>query len=163
MSFEPHIIADFLAMYLGEKLGSGIAREVYDYKPGSIQGHDCVVKVEVDQKCDFQNVAEYTLWEQASPHLRKFLAPVFNISPGGRILIMAKCEPCPKHLIPAKFPSVLRDLHEENIGLFDGKPVAMDYGRHIAATMASNSKAMRALDKAETTCFIKLPSTLPPA
>lgn len=138
-------VQDLLSM-LGEPVGSGVDRAVFHW-PFEINGYPAVVKVTTGAY-DFQNVAEWHLWQAASDHLRPHLAPVLAVSPRGTLLWMVRCEPCPSHLIPSKMPAVLRDLHRNNIGLFQGRPVALDYGRHVAAQMASNAKAMRNLDKA---------------
>ena len=127
-------LRDFL---LGERLGFGVDREVYVYRPDP----RLVIKLQVGEY-DFQNVAEWNLWVNASAALRKHLAPVHDISPTGAVLLQARCEPCPEHLIPAKMPKVLADLHKDNLGLYEGRPVAVDYGRHLAYAMSANAKAM---------------------
>lgn len=139
---------DLLLRLLGPRLGSGVDREVFPwYGPDTDQ--KLVVKLAYGEY-DFQNVAEWQLWQEATPNLRQWLAPVRGISPGGRALWMVYCEPCPSHLLPLKMPAVLRDLHRDNIGLYEGRPVALDYGRHVAAALAANMKAMRRLDRADT-------------
>lgn len=142
-------VQDLLAKLCGEPLGSGIDRAVYEW-PWEINGWRAVVKITTGEY-DFQNVAEWHLWQSSTANLQRYLAPVLGISPGGRCLWMAYCEPCPADLRPEKLPKVLRDLHGGNIGWLNGNPVVMDYGRHVAAALASNMKlAMRRLDKGTT-------------
>lgn len=135
---EPDTINDLLGLFLGECLGSGIARHVFVFKFNS----DYVVKIEHGEE-DFQNIAEWELWRTASDTLRKHLAPCIMISKNGKVLIQRRTEECPTHLLPRKMPAVLGDLHAENFGIIDGAVVARDYGRHRALAMTANAKAMR--------------------
>lgn len=128
-------------LFLGPYIGGGVARKVFAYGPDPL---NWVVKIE-DEERDFQNVAEWGLWNTARTPLRHWLAPCFYISPCGLALLQARCEPCPVHLIPTKVPKVLGDLHEGNWGLFNKKPVVLDYGRHLALTLTANAKSMKAL------------------
>lgn len=130
-------------LILGEHLGGGVAREVYAFRPWPDQ---YVVKVQTDsafEDHDYQNIAEWTLWENASEDLAEYLAPLISISPCGGALLQVRCEPCPRHLIPKKLPKVLGDLHEGNFGVFKGRVVVMDYGRNYALRMTANAKLMR--------------------
>lgn len=136
---NPEALDDLADLVLGAKLGEGVDRETYEY---GLAPDDYVVKVQRGEY-DWQNIAEWQLWVNAPPKLRKHLAPIMAISRGGRVLVMARCEPCPTHLLPKRMPSVLSDLHADNIGLYQGKPVAMDYGRHLAAMMAANASVMK--------------------
>jgi hypothetical protein len=135
------------SLFLGKHLGSGIARDVYEYRPHP-SGY--VVKVErrdPDEGLDFQNIAEWELWSNSATALTKWLAPVIALSPDGRCLLQARCEPCPKHMLPKRVPSILGDCHSGNFGLYKSKVVLMDYGRNLAMTIAANAKAMRDLHK----------------
>lgn len=136
--------AKVAGLFLGEFLGGGIARRVYAYRPEPMH---FVVKVQTDgagEDHDYQNIAEWTLWcESRGKPLEEYLAPCLALSPCGGSLLQVRCEPCPRHLLPAKVPKVLGDLHTANFGIFEGRPVVMDYGRNYAIRMAANAKAMR--------------------
>lgn len=105
-----------------------------------------VVKVETGERLDFQNIAEWAMWQASSKALARWLAPCIFISPNGRVLLQARCEPCPAHMIPKKVPKVLADLHQKNFGILDGKVVLMDYGRNLALTLTANAKQMTLVD-----------------
>lgn len=123
---------------LGDQIGEGIARRTYECKVDP----KCVIKLEYAETRDFQNVAEWEMWQSAPTRLRPWLAPVWAISYDGRALLMARCEPCPEHLYPKRLPRVLGDMHGGNIGLYEGRPVAMDYGRPLAKHMAANAAVL---------------------
>lgn len=127
-------------LFLGPYIGGGIARRVFTYSPSP---SSYVVKIEDDEARDFQNVAEWAMWQSAKAPLKRWLAPCVWISPCGLALLQARCEPCPKHLIPARAPKVLGDLHADNWGLYESKPVVLDYGRHLALTLTANAKTMK--------------------
>lgn len=107
----------------GDRIGQGIAREVYVFKPDP----KFVIKFELGAY-DFQNVHEWTLWTSAPPHARKWLAPCEDISEHGRILIQRRMD----RLVtpPKRVPKWLDDTHADNWGTIKGRPVAVDYGRH---------------------------------
>lgn len=135
---DPETRRDLLTLVLGEHLGSGVDRHTY-----VLAINDAfVVKVQHGEG-DFQNIAEWELWRTASDGLKKYLAPCLQISRGGRALVQRRCEPCPTHMLPTSLPKVLGDLHADNIGLLEGRPVVMDYGRHLALAMTANAKAMK--------------------
>jgi hypothetical protein len=121
--------ADVLALFLGEYLGSGVAREVYAYRPAP---EEWVVKIETGEG-DFQNMAEWDMFRMADWKLKKHLAPCGAISPGGVALMQRRCYPCPDHMLPVRLPAILTDVHRGNFGLFEGVPVLVDYGRHLHA------------------------------
>jgi hypothetical protein len=139
---EDHVTS----LLLGEMLGEGIARQVYACR---IWPEDYVIKVQTRDSLedhDYQNLAEWDLWCNASADLRKWLAPCISLSPGGGALMQARCEPCPTHLVPKKMPKVLGDMHLGNLGIYEGKVVMTDYGRHLAYRYAANARAMRKVD-----------------
>ncbi|MCW2317112.1 hypothetical protein M2322_002666 [Rhodoblastus acidophilus] len=113
---------------------------MFVYRPAQ----SLVVKLQYgdDDRPDFQNIAEWSLWSSATKGLRKWLAPCHFISSNGMVLLQERCEPCPEHLIPLRVPKVLDDLHVGNWGIFEGRPVARDYGRNLAYQMTANAKAM---------------------
>lgn len=143
---------DVSSLFLGDILGEGVARRVYAYRPDPEM---YVVKVQNNggnhSRFDFQNIAEWSLWQAANAKLARWLAPCYAMSPSGHALLQRRCEPCPSHLIPAKVPQVLGDLHTANFGILGGKVVVVDYGRHLALELTANATAMRSLNLDERT------------
>jgi hypothetical protein len=121
--FERSIPDQLFTLICGEKLGEGIARSVYEYRPDRSK----VVKFEMGSY-DFQNVAEWLAYEEATPAARKWLAPCIDISEHGQILIQMRVDPL--LIAPKKVPAFLADIKPDNWGLLDGHPVAIDYGRN---------------------------------
>lgn len=138
----------FNEFILGEKLGSGIDREVYVFLPDP----DQVIKVETGNG-NFQNVMELFAWSAAvenmpaSRDLKNHLARVYHVSPYGCWLRMERTWPPPKNYKwPAKMPAGLTDFKRSNYGLTKrGILVCHDYGTNI---LMSNgiSRAMRKAD-----------------
>jgi hypothetical protein len=120
--FRGSMPLELFHMMAGDRIGQGIAREVYLWAPD----HDYVIKFELAD-CDFQNVTEWLLWESAPNAARKWLAPCEHISPNGKILIQRRCTPWLGK--PPKHPKWMDDMHMNNWGTYKGRPVAMDYGR----------------------------------
>ena len=119
---------------LGEKLGSGIDREVYVFLPDP----DQVIKIEIGQG-NYQNVMELQTWHAANTafgdcaFLKKYLAQVFHISPYGCWLRMERTWPPPvSYKWPEKMPTALTDLKRSNFGLTKkGRLVCHDYGTNM--------------------------------
>lgn len=146
MDAEKRLLDEIAEFHVGEFIGGGVDRKVFVWKPDP----KFVIKITFGEY-DFQNIAEWVLWNEAKPGLRKYLAPLHSINRSGSILIAGRCERCPAHLIPAKMPAVLADLHQDNIGLYEGRPVAMDYGRNVAVAMSANAKVMQPLKELDST------------
>lgn len=138
------------SLLLGRCLGEGVARRVYKWLPDE----NLVAKMQTRESYedrDYQNIAEWQLWANASELLRPWLAPCKWISPCGTLLLQSWCSVpvVPSSKIPKKVPGILADCHEWNFGeLWDeethkNRVVLVDYGRHWAVEMASNAKAMR--------------------
>jgi hypothetical protein len=61
------------------------------------------------------------------------LAPCTLISDNGIILLQKRTKPVPDSFkLPRRIPSILDDLKRDNWGLYKGKIVCTDYGRHNA-------------------------------
>lgn len=131
---------ELAALFLGEYIGGGIARHVFAYRP---RPEEYVVKIELGEDLDFQNIAEWQMYWSAAPSLRRWLAPCSDLSPNGRVLIQHRCEPCPTHMIPKRMPKVLADTHDGNFGILNGKVVLHDYGRNNLHKLTANGKSMR--------------------
>lgn len=109
----------------GDRIGQGIAREVYVFKPDPT----LVIKFELG-RLDFQNVTEWHVWEAAQDHgeAAEWLAPCIDISDSGKILLQKRVTPW-LGAPPRRHPKWMDDMHLDNWGTYEGRPVAMDYGR----------------------------------
>lgn len=126
---------DAFNLLCNDKIGSGIARVVYD----SVLLPDCVIKVE-QAPHSFQNIIEWQVWQHVSEtEHSKWFAQCRHISPCGRILVMEKTRPALE--FPEKIPAYFTDTKRENFGVSmlpdpkSGKPsmrfVCHDYGCHL--------------------------------
>lgn len=122
----PANLQDFVQAFCGEPLGAGIARRVYAFR----LDHTCVVKVEDTTNHDWQNIHEWEVWLHSGRKTSKWLAPCVSLSPAGSVLIQKRAEPLTRDRLPKLVPSFLADLRIDNWGWLDGRPVAIDYGRH---------------------------------
>lgn len=131
---------DLNDLFVGAFIGSGSFREVYHcwHMPG------CVIKLmnqEFESETpggrggEFANVTEWQIWNAVkNTRLAKYFAPCVDISPCGQALIMKYAPPIKDW--PKKMPNVLDDMRPANLGLYEGKVVAIDYGRHEFFTLA---------------------------
>ena len=133
---------DFFATFCGERLGSGIAREVFAYLPDPRY----VVKIE-DVAKSFQNVREWDVWDDAQymdDEIRSWLAPCKTISPAGTVLIQRRTTPVMRHELPDKVPAFLGDLKPENFGKIGKRIVAHDYGCHLVCNSGLTKRKVKA-------------------
>lgn len=129
MKFTEGVTRDILALMLGARLGSGIARSVYVFRPNPT----LVVKIEEDAG-SFQNIIEWTTWNEVSDtKWAVWFAPCHHISPCGTALIQSRTHPLGTP--PDKIPNFFADLKPENWGMLDGRPVAHDYGYTCLSSM----------------------------
>ena len=115
---------DLMDMFLGELIGSGESRDVYD----CCIDDSIVIKLET-RPGKFQNIKEWMVWEKVkgTKH-EKWFTPCEFISANGRVLIQKKSEVINKKDFPKKVPSFLCDLKYENFGWLNGHIVCNDYG-----------------------------------
>lgn len=120
--FKGTMPIDLFHFVAGERIGQGIAREVYVYRLDPA----LVIKFELGTH-DFQNVTEWLTWQEAPERAQRWLAPCIDISPNGKILLQARVT----HWVgkKPKHPKWMDDMHLDNWGLYKGRPVAVDYGR----------------------------------
>lgn len=122
-------------MLVGDKIGEGCTRAVYEWKPDS----SLVLKVELSDSFAHANVIEYQIWTafQYDSSMSKYFAPVTWISSCGHYLLMKKCKRFDyfrELRRPNKFPAWLGDPCNFNFGwLYDPKSedhsfVCIDYG-----------------------------------
>jgi hypothetical protein len=137
------VTSDFFRLMVGDRLGSGIGREVFVMTDDKAK----VIKFEAGSH-SFQNVMEWETWERldGTPQA-KWLAPCIRISACGTILVMARTEPLPLGFkLPKQVPAFLGDFKRDNYGLLNGKLVCHDYG-YTRAIQRGAGKAMCALGK----------------
>lgn len=131
---------DAFNLLCGRLIGSGMTRKVFNcnLRP------DVVIKVEdADIRTHFQNLQEWFVWNRISgTNLEKWFAPVIEISPNGRLLIMARTEPVGASSLPTKMPAFFTDFKPENYGLYKGHIVCHDYGSNLLMERGM-TKAMR--------------------
>lgn len=121
---------DLAYLFLGEMIGQGTTRDVYQFRLDKT----CVVKHEPRGE-RFQNVLEWEIWNTVKDtKFAKFFAPCVDISSNGLFLIQKKAEPLAKSFLPSKVPVFFCDLKPENYGFIGKQIVATDYGTaHIEA------------------------------
>ena len=135
--FNQPISSEFFETFCGDFIGEGIGRCVFQHAGDP----SCVIKIEWVSR-SFQNPLEWDLWTQhsrAKTSVVKWLAPCIRISGSGGVLIQKKVARLPEGFKLPKFvPSVLcNDMKFDNWGLYKGRLVCHDYGRHEAVRLAS--------------------------
>lgn len=122
-------VAAFKKLFCGMRIGKGVSRSVYIFKPND----DYVVKIEkLTDSRYFANVREYANWEYMHDWvlMGHWLAPCIWLSKCGRILIQRRAEreiDGYKGKYPKKLPSLITDRKRKNFGWIDGKFVCVDY------------------------------------
>lgn len=139
MSFSSPVQHELNTLFLGEKIGEGEFRAVYEH------GFDpsLVVKIEDDVRRVFCNVAEWQLWQEAQsrPSIARWLAPCVAISQSGSVLIQKRTKPVTK--MPDEMPDIFCDMHLGNVGRYRGRVVVHDYAFHRLADKALRTLNMR--------------------
>lgn len=130
--------------FLGDKLGEGAFRKVYDM----YFRDDLVIKVAKDYGGIESNINEWQLWCRCTQGefydpLKQWLAPCVTISTCGKYLVQRKAEPITdRALLPTIVPACMTDLKLNNLGMYDGRVVFVDYGMHLLVEEAIlNNKA----------------------
>jgi len=120
---------DLITMILGQKIGSGSFRSVYEY---NFNPDKFVVKIEPNNTdC---NITEYTLWKEIKgltgelAWVKDWFAPIEYCSPNGKILIMKRTYDLTHKEKPRKIPNFMTDVKENNFGWLNNKFVCHDYG-----------------------------------
>jgi hypothetical protein len=114
-----------LCVLVGEKLGSGVFRDVYAVKGRE----DVVLKIE-DRGGEFCNVMEWKLWTEAQgTPAEQWLAPCLDLSGlSGRALVMRRTQPMTEDAWETlEVPAFFNDIQPSNWGLLNGRPVCHDY------------------------------------
>lgn len=123
------LLGDMLTLFLGGNIGEGTTRVVYNYPPDKRY----VIKIDKELK-GFNNIREYELWNDLKYMDHKsleFLAPIYQISEGGKWMLQRKTTPIKdfKHF-PKRIPGFLNDVKIENWGMLGGKLVCHDYANN---------------------------------
>jgi hypothetical protein len=117
---------EFADLILGDQIGLGMSRNVYNHK----QNPDLVIKHEVGQ--GFQNAIEWRVWESVEhTPMAKWFAPCVSISPNGVFLIQKKVKTLPilnKDKYPKEIPAFFSDTKYTNFGMLGKNFVCFDYG-----------------------------------
>lgn len=112
----------------GEKIGSGVYRQVYQCK----LNRNYVVKIQPAPA--FENQLEYRIWKEIG-HIddyAKYFAEVIWMNNTGTVLIMKKIKvighKTPIRRLPKRIPHFFYDVHRGNYGQVRGHLVCCDYG-----------------------------------
>lgn len=116
---------DFWTLIVGDKIGSGVARDVYEFIPDKTK----VIKFD-HTAGGTQNVAEWLTWEYVKdrPDLRKWFAPCYRLSDCGSCLLQARVTPLKESRAPRRMPKFFCDFKYDNYGIYKGRVVCSDYG-----------------------------------
>lgn len=119
------VVRDFIFMTVGDKIGSGQNRTVYEYQLDTTK----VLKFEATGTM-FQNTIEWKVWQHVKndKRLNKWFAPCYTISPWGGVLVQARVAPLTPKRAPKKMPAFLCDFKYANYGIYNGRVVCCDYG-----------------------------------
>ena len=135
------VSADLITCLVGEKIGTGCYRSVYEYNLDS----KYVIKIEpLNTNC---NITEYLLWNEIRgltgelAWVKDWFAPVKWMSPNGRVLVMERTKQDYKKKKPTEIPKFMWDVKEDNFGWLGKKYVCHDYGQFY--NFIHYSKAMQ--------------------
>jgi hypothetical protein len=139
--FTNTIAKDLYSMCVGEKLGEGAHRKVFNWLPDS----SLVVKFEVGCK-SFANVIEWETWNRVKhvKVLRDWFCPCVSISDCGSILLQKKAKVVEDKDLPKFIPKFFTDLKKSNFGKFGNKIVCVDYGLHTLMENGMTNKMKKA-------------------
>lgn len=122
--FGLHIATDMMDLMIGDLLGRGSYRDVYEL----IIDKRYVLKIANHDSGMHHNVLEFQFWSNLDEELRQHFAPIHWISAGGNILIQSRVDPVPTQTpLELMLPDVW-DIKRENLGMLNGKPVIIDLG-----------------------------------
>lgn len=131
----PSIKNSALSMFVGDRIGSGASRDVYEV----LHDKTLVMKVEHRAKT-FHNQTEYLIWQEVKEWpIADWFAPVTDIDSYGNVIFQKRTEPfeSDKEFKAALtktrggvIPRVFDDIHYGNFGLLNGVVCCHDYGYH---------------------------------
>lgn len=139
--FKDTFSKDLFNLVSGRQLGTGIARQVFVFKPDPT----LVIKFEPDSY-SFQNIKEWDTWERVRwvIGIHKWFAPCVDISPCGTILLQKRVDPLTKPY-PVKMPAFLSDFKPENYGKLNGRVVCCDYGTNAMIENGMTKRMRKAI------------------
>lgn len=119
---DKFMCADLLRSCLGNLIGSGMYRDVYEWPFDK----KYVLKVANEPE---KNFIEYEVYKCAiGAKLEKWFAPVHWISPGGHYMLMRKTRPVKQaDSLIRKCPAMFADRHIDNFGFIGKQLVIHDY------------------------------------
>jgi hypothetical protein len=123
MAERPFVTTDLLRFCLGDKIGEGAYRAVYEYQLRK----GTVIKIAMDERA---NILEYQIWRACRkvPAYSKWLAPCLDISPCGHFLIQKRVRPLKdSDKLPALLPNFFDDIRRANWGYIGNRLVCHDY------------------------------------
>lgn len=133
---------EFVRCFLGEQLGSGVYRTVYEHR----WDNRYVIKVaNADREDNFANVYEWDLWQNArETKMAVWLAPCISISPCGLVLVQRRTS----HIwnaseLPEHIPKFFTDTKVANWGKLGKRVVCHDYGNNLATNVIVGMKKAR--------------------
>jgi hypothetical protein len=120
---------DAFNLLCGRIIGYGMTRQVFECNVDK----KYVVKVEVGEpRTHFQNIMEWMVWRRVSgTNMEKWFAPVHEMSPDGRVLLMHRTMLAGLSDMPKKMPAFFSDFKMANYGMYKGHLVCHDYGSHL--------------------------------
>ena len=140
---DPKISLEIFDCILGEFIGSGCSREVYQHP----HRNNCVIKIERGGGSG-DNFSEYNIWQSVKyTENAKWFAPCEWISENGMVLVQRKTKLLYSRSstkIPEKIPTFFTDIHSKNFGWIGNQLVAHDYaftlGITVSAAVAAKNK-----------------------
>jgi hypothetical protein len=139
------ITCDFFHLICSERLGKGVAREVYR----SAFDPTMVFKFEKDAG-SFQNIMEWETWQNVKftadlkNDYAQYFAPCLGISPCGTILAQRYARPLQDEELPKELPAFFTDIKKSNFGILNNKVVCVDYGNNLLMTRGLTHKKIKA-------------------
>lgn len=120
----PFALQDLARFCLGDYIGGGEYRLVFDFDPVS----GSVIKFCNADDCQ-SNWTEYSIWQSVKDTKNaKWFCPVIDISPCGRFLIMEKARAIKEdENLPKKLPNFFTDIKRSNFGFIGDRLVCTDY------------------------------------
>lgn len=129
---------DGFNLLCGRLVGRGSTRDVFECNIRK----DVVIKVESEEiRSRFQNIQEWMVWGRiAGTEFEKWFAPVLEISPNGRCLMMARTEILGQAELPDRMPAFFTDFKRQNFGRYQGRIVCHDYGSNLLMEVGMTKK-----------------------
>lgn len=135
---------ELFSFLLGDYIGSGIHRDVYEYPLDD----KYVIKVENKEGWG-ENWAEFRIWQTVKgSEYAKWFAESTWISSNGRVLMQRKTKPIwnSKKKLPEKIPHFFTDIKEDNFGWIGNQLVCHDYS-FCLERMISNGGLTKRMQK----------------